>query len=117
MVVVDKDKVTLLFKTNKNIICAASGKRLSESDLPVIKPMSHESKKLPEKNHNEIRHSLCMPYCNNKSWLIIKQMTHKTAQYGQKTSSSVPYLNYRHLTTKTVFKHRGTLPADTYLNT
>ena len=39
--------------------------------------MPHGSDKSPAKNLNEIRHLLCMPQGSDKSWQIIKKMTHK----------------------------------------
>ena len=51
--------------------------------------MLQGSDKSPKKNRNEIRHSLCMPHANDKSWQNIKKMTHKTPQFGQKTSSVI----------------------------
>ena len=37
-------------------------------------PMPHGSDKSPEKNFNEIRHSLCMPHGSNKSWQPMKNL-------------------------------------------
>ena len=51
--------------------------------------MPHGSEKSPEKNRNEIRHSLCMPHGSAKSWQIIKKMTHKNLNIVEKTSLSV----------------------------
>ena len=58
-----------------------------------VKAMPHGSEKSPEKNRNEIRHSLCMPHCSDKSWQIMKKMTHKNLKTVKKTSSCVGYLN------------------------
>ena len=57
--------------------------------------MPHGSEKSPEKNRNEIRHSLCMPHGSAKSWQIMKKMKHKNLNIVKKTSSFVGYLNYR----------------------
>ena len=54
-----------------------------------LKAMPHGSEKSPEKNRNEIRHSLCMPHGSAKSWQIMKKMTHKNLNIVEKTSSSV----------------------------
>ena len=51
--------------------------------------MPHGSEKSPEKNRNEIRHSLCMPHGSAKSWQIMMKMTHKNLNIVEKTSSSV----------------------------
>ena len=58
-------------------------------DLCINKAMPHGSEKSPEKNRNEIRHSLCMPHGSAKSWQIMKKMTHKNVNIVEKTSSSV----------------------------
>ena len=55
----------------------------------IVKAMPHGSEKSPEKNRNEIRHSLCMPHGSAKSWQIMKKMTHKNLNIVEKTSSSV----------------------------
>ena len=39
--------------------------------------MPSGSEKSPEKNRNEIRHLLCMPHGSDKSWQVMKKMTHK----------------------------------------
>ena len=54
-----------------------------------LQAMPHGSEKSPEKNRNEIRHSLCMPHGSAKSWQIMKKMTHKNLNIVEKTSSSV----------------------------
>ena len=46
--------------------------------------MPHGSEKSPEKNRNEIRHSLCMPHGGFKSWQIMKKMTHKNLKIVKK---------------------------------
>ena len=46
--------------------------------------MPHGSEKSPEKNRNEIRHSLCMPTERLKSWQIMKKMTHKNLKIVKK---------------------------------
>ena len=46
--------------------------------------MPHGSEKSPEKNRNEIRHSLCMPDGRVKSWQIMKKMTHKNLNIVKK---------------------------------
>ena len=47
--------------------------------------MPHGSEKSPEKNCNEIPHSLCMPHGRvKKSWQIMKKMTHKNLKIVKK---------------------------------
>ena len=47
--------------------------------------MPHGSEKSPEKNRNEIRHSLYMPHTEGlKSWQIVKKMTHKNLKIVKK---------------------------------
>ena len=50
----------------------------------ALKAMPHGSEKSPEKNRNEICHSLCMPHGRVKSWQIMKKMTHKNLNIVKK---------------------------------
>ena len=59
---------------------------LSSTRDKAVKAMPHGSEKSPEKNRNEIRHSLCMPHGSAKSWQIMKKMTHKNLNIVEKTS-------------------------------
>ena len=79
------------------IIILMMAKKLKELSLLLIcllnsatfKAMPHGSEKSSAKNRNEIRHSLCMPHCSDKSWRIIKKMTHKNLNIVKKTSLSI----------------------------
>ena len=71
--------------------------------------MPHGSDKSPEKNRNEIRHMLCVPYSNEKWWLIIKQMTYKNLSIVKKIKSSVQNVIYRRLITKDCVSNTGVL--------
>ena len=68
-------------------------------NLPRFQPLcvtyTANDEKSPEKNRNEIHHSLCMPHGSTKSWQIMKKMKHKNLNIVRKTSSFVGYLNYR----------------------
>ena len=46
--------------------------------------MPHGSEKSPEKNRNEIRHSLCMPHGRVKIVANYEEMTHKTLKIFKK---------------------------------
>ena len=61
--------------------------------LSCLKAMPHGSEKSPEKNRNEIRHSLCMPHGRVKIMANYEEMTHKNLKIVKKTSSCVGYLN------------------------
>ena len=75
----------------------------------TVKAMPHGSEKSPEKNRNEIRHSLCMPDGRIKIVANYEENDTSKPQIVKKTSSFVGYLNYIDvLTTKIFFKHRGT---------
>ena len=74
--------------------------------------MPHGSEKSPEKNRNEIRHSLCMPHCSDKSWRIIKKMTHKNLNIVKKLVYLSDIWIRDILTTKTCLKHRGAVFDD-----
>ena len=74
--------------------------------------MPHGSEKSPAKNRNEIRHSLCMPHCSDKSWQIIKKMTHKNLNIVKKLVYLSDIWIRDILSIKTCLKHRGTVMDD-----
>ena len=63
--------------------------RFKNRSCVTFKAMPHVSDKSPAKSRNEIRHSLGMPHCSDKSWRITKKMTHKNLNIVKKTSLSV----------------------------
>ena len=63
---------------------------MSPVDLHLVKAMPHGSEKSPEKNRNEIRHSLCMPHGRVK---IVANYEENYLKIVKKTSSCAGYLN------------------------
>ena len=69
--------------------------------------MPHGSEKSSAKNRNEIRHSLCMPHCSDKS-----KMTHKNLNIVKKQLYLSDIWTRDILIIKKCLRHRGAVFDD-----